>query len=126
VDLRVRLTRIGGTDAVLTEVRGSTTEAATVRFGRTGQFAYYRGAAKIRTLVSFRLGAWYRSIVVVHVGSRTYDWRLLDAAGHQLISVARIPWKSPAKDSPIDKVCVRTPIGGPGIALDWDAVRVIR
>ena len=64
--------------------------------------------------------------MVVHVGSRTYDWRLLDATGHQLISVAAIPWKSPTKNSPVNKVCLRAPIGGPNVALDWDTVRVIR
>lgn len=125
VDLRIRLTRAGGSDGVV-EIRGSTTEAASVRFGRSGQFAYYRGGLKIRTLVPIKLGAWYRSVVVVHIASRTYDWRLLDAAGRELISVKDVAWKGAVKDSPVDKVCVRTPTGGTDVALDWDDVRVIR
>jgi hypothetical protein len=125
VDLKVRLSRIGGSDGVLTEVRGGSVTSASIRVGRVGTFAYYRGPTKIKTTVRFRAGAWYRSIVVVHVAGRTYDWRLLDAAGRQLIVVKGIAWRDPGKVAP-DQVCLRTPTGGKGIALDWDDVRVIR
>jgi hypothetical protein len=125
IDVKVRLVRAGGSDGVITEVRGSASDAASVRFGHNGKFAYYQGSIKIPTLVPFRLGAWYRSIVVVHVGTRRYDWRLLDAGGHSLLVVAGIPWKSAAKDASVDRLCLRTPTGGPSSILDWDNARVI-
>jgi hypothetical protein len=125
VDLKVRLSRIGGSDAVMTEVRGGSVVSASIRVGQVGTFAYYRGATKIKTTVRFRAGAWYRSIVVVHVARRTYDWRLLDGAGRQLIQVKGIAWRDPG-NAALDEVCLRTPTGGSGIALDWDDIRVIR
>jgi hypothetical protein len=125
VDLKVRLSRLGGSDGVLTEMRGASGVSASVRVGQVGTFAYYRGATKVKTTVQFRAGAWYRSIVVVHVASRTYDWRLLDAAGRQLLQVKGVAWRDPGKAGP-DRICVRTPTGGSGISLAWDDVRVIR
>ncbi len=125
VNVRIRLARVGTTDGVVTEVRGSNVESASVRFGRSGFFAYFKGATKIITLVPIRAGAWYHSIVVVHLKTQTYDWRLTSATGKLLLQVRRIAWrhKSP---SALDKVCLRTPAGGRGIALDWDDISVIR
>ncbi|MEA2537109.1 MAG: hypothetical protein QOF11_1343 [Chloroflexota bacterium] len=125
VDVRVRLARTGPSDAVLTEVRGEGVEAATVRFGRNGTFAYFRGQTKIRTLVAVRPRVWYRSIVVVHLTSRTFDWTLLNGTGRRLIAVQNIPWRD-TTTLPMDKVCLRTPTGGPGIGLNWDDISVIR
>ncbi len=124
VDIRVRLARTGATDGVLTEVRGTSVESASLRFARNGFFAYYNGSAKTKTLVPVRAGAWYRSIVVVHMGRKTYDWRLLNARGKALISVKGVRWRNPSA-AVIDKVCLRTPDGGKGIALNWDDISVI-
>ena len=125
VDTRVRLSRTGPSDGVMTEVRGSNNVAASVRFGRSGYFAYYRGPAKIITLVPVRAGAWYRSIVVVHTARKTYDWQLLDAKGKRIIVVRGVPWRK-SSPAPLDKVCLRTPTGGPGIGLAWDDMSVTR
>lgn len=125
VDVRVRLTRTGPSDAVMTEVRGEGVEAATVRFGRNGFFAYFHGATKVRTLVPVRAGVWYRSIVVVHLQTRTYDWTLLNGARRRLIAVQNIPWRD-TTSLPMDKVCLRTPTGGPRVGLNWDDISVIR
>jgi hypothetical protein len=125
VDVRVRLTRTGPSDAVLTEVRGEGVEAATVRFGQNGMFAYFSGQTKIRTLVPVRAGVWYRSTVVVHLNTHTYDWTLLKMGRRQLIAVRNVPWRD-ATSLPMDKVCLRTPTGGPGIVLNWDDISVIR
>jgi hypothetical protein len=124
VDIRVRLARTGSSDGVLTEVRGTGVESASLRFARNGFFAYYKGSAKIKTLIPVRSGAWYRSIVVVHMARKTYDWRLLNARGRVLISVKGVGWRSPSAAA-IDKICLRTPDGGRGIALNWDDVSVI-
>jgi hypothetical protein len=125
VDVRVRLARTGPSDAVLTEVRGEGVEAATVRFGRNGTFAYFSGQTKIRTLVPVRSGVWYRSIVIVHLKTGTYDWTLLNGVRRKLIAVQNVPWRD-ATTLPMDKVCLRTPTGAPGIRLSWDDISVIR
>jgi hypothetical protein len=134
VDVRVRLSRIGATDAVITEVRAPGAVTASVRFGRSSKpgvvrrrpatFSYYRGSTEVRTAVRYRPGAWYRSVVVVHLATRTYDWRVLDATGRQLLVVKGVPWRDAGKVAP-DRVCLKTPTGGPGMVLDWDDPRVI-
>ncbi len=124
VDVRVRLNRIGLSDAVLTEVRGESVEAATVRFGRNGMFAYFQGPTKIRTLIPVRRGAWYRSIVVVHLRTHTYDWSLYNAARRRILVVRNLAWRD-RTTLPMDKVCLRTPTGGPGIGINWDDISVI-
>jgi hypothetical protein len=125
VSLRVRLARTGSTDGVITNVRGSKVEAARVLFGRSGFFAYFKGGTKIITLIPVRAGAWYRSRVVVHVAQRTYDWQLRNARGRLILRVRGVAWRQPST-APLDKVCLRTPSAGRGIALDWDDVSVIR
>ena len=126
VDVRVRLSRLGSSDAVLTEVRGSGPTAASVRLGKRGFFEYFRGAAKVITSVRGRPGFWYRSIVVVHLGSRTFDWKLVSASGRLILSVRGVAWRHRAADVPLDRVCLKTPTGGAGIALDWDDISVVR
>ena len=87
IDVKVRLSRNAGTsDAVITEVRGAGIQAASVRFGKNGYFAYFRGQLKARTQVPVRAGVWYRSVVDVHVASRTYDWRLSTASGRGVLT----------------------------------------
>ena len=126
VDVRVRLARRGPSDAVVTEVRGEGVEAATVRFGSNGAFAYFSGPTKIRTLVPVRARVWYRSIVIVHLTTHTYDWTLLNGVGRKLIAVQNVAWRD-TTTLPMDKVCLRTPTGvpGAGIALNWDDISVI-
>ena len=101
----------------------SATQAASVRFGQGGTFAYVKGANKIRTTVPWRPGAWYRSIVVVHLKTRTYDWRVLNAAGRGLLDVKGIPWRD-VTTTPMDRVCMRAP-GGAGVVLEWDDIRLV-
>lgn len=125
VDLHVRLSRVGRSDAVLTEVRGGSVEAASIRVGQVGTFAYYNGAAKVKTTVRLRPGDWYRSVVVVHLANQTYDWRLYDSRGRGLIAVRGIRWRTPLR-APLDDVCLRTPAAPAGVEIDWDDVKVIR
>jgi hypothetical protein len=123
VDVRVRLNRIGPSDAVLTEVRGESVEAASVRFGRNGMFAYFQGQTKIRTLIPIRRGVWYRSIVVVHMKTHTYDWSMYNGRRRVLV-VRNVAWRD-TTSLPMSKVCLRTPTGGPGIGINWDDISVI-
>jgi hypothetical protein len=124
IDVRVRLVRTGASDAVLTEVRGEGVEAATVRFGQNGMFAYFSGPTKIRTLVPVRHATWYRSVVVVHLKTRTYDWTLYNQVRRRQIAVRNVPWRD-ATSLPMDKVCLRTATGGPGTRMYWDDISVI-
>jgi hypothetical protein len=124
IDLRVRLVRTGPSDAVLTEVRGPGVEAATLRFGQNGMFAYFSGQTKIRTLVPVRNATWYRSVVVVHLKTHTYDWTLYNQVRRRLIAVRNVPWRD-VTSLPVDKVCLRTSTGGPRIRLYWDDISVI-
>jgi hypothetical protein len=128
VDVRVRLSRLGSSDAVLTEVRGSgpTATTASVRLGKRGFFEYFRGGTKVITTVGGRPTFWYRSIVVVHLKTRTFDWRLLNASGRLILGVRGVAWHDRAADVPLDRVCLKTPTGGTGIALDWDDISVVR
>jgi hypothetical protein len=126
VDVRVWLSRLGSSDAVLTEVRGSGPTAATVRLGKRGFFEYFRGGTKVITTVRGRPGFWYRSIVVVHLRTRTFDWKLLNASGRLILGVRGIAWRDQAGTVPMDRVCLKTPTGGAGIALDWDDISVVR
>ena len=126
VDVKVRLSRLGASDAVLTEVRGSGPTAASVRLGKRGFFEYFRGATKVITTVRGRPGFWYRSIVVVHLKTRTFDWKLLNATGRVILGVRGVAWRDRAADVPMDRVCLKTPTGGAGIALDWDDISVVR
>lgn len=124
IDVRVRIVRTGPSDTVLTEVRGEGVEAATVRFGQNGMFAYFSGQTKIRTLVPARPAVWYRSVVVVHLKTHTYDWSLYNQVRRRLIAVRNVPWRD-ATNLPMDKVCLRTATGGPRIRLYWDDISVI-
>jgi hypothetical protein len=128
VDVRVRLSRLGSSDAVLTEIRGSGPAArtASVRLGKRGFFEYFRGGTKVITTVVGRPGFWYRSIVVVHLKSRTFDWKLLTASRRLILGVQGIAWRDRAANVPLDRVCLNTPTGGAGIALDWDDISVVR
>ena len=78
------------------------------------------------TTVRGRPGFWYRSMVVVHLEARTFDWKLLNASGRLILGVHGIAWRDRAADVPMDRVCLQTPTGGAGIALDWDDISVVR
>lgn len=129
IDVRVRLPRQGPSDAVMTEIRGpGQVIAASVRFGKNGYFAYFKGRTKARTQVPVRPGAWYRSVVTIHLASRTYDWKLLNGRNRVVLARAGMPWRvpGPKTGASVDRVCLQSPTGGRGIGLDWDDIKVIR
>ena len=105
----------------MTEVRGPGFITATVRFGKHGTFAYFRGQTKVETRARVRARVWYHSIVTIHLASRTYDWRLTTTTGRVILAVRNVPWRQRGPAIPVvDSTCLRTPVGGPGIGIDWN------
>ena len=122
----VRLGALGTADATITSVRLHGTEAALVRFGSGGTFAYYAGATKVRTAVPWSVGTWYRSTVRIDLGRKTYDWQLgREGASASLVNVRGIAFRDPAATA-VDSVCVQTSSGRAGLGLDIDRVTVTR
>jgi hypothetical protein len=113
----VRLDAIGPADAVITSVRDRSGEAASVRFGQAGTFAYYRGGTKIRTNVPIRLDRWYRSVVTVDLDAKTYDWRLADTNGKQVLRVRDIPFREKSTTQ-VSSICLSSSTAADGIRFD--------
>lgn len=123
-EVRVSLAAISGADAVIMSVRDPSGEAASVRYGQGGTFAWYAGATKLRSAVPIRLGTWYRSSVTVHVAARTYDWRLTTDDGTLVVKASGIPFREAAATQ-VSQVCVQTS-SGTDSALRFDDVRISR
>ena len=116
-DTAIRLDAIGPADAVITSVRDRSGEAASVRFGQAGTFAYYRGGTKVRTNVPIRLDRWYRSVVTVDLDDGTYDWRLTDAKGKQVLRVRDIPFREKSTTQ-VSSICISSSTAADGIRFD--------
>jgi hypothetical protein len=119
----VRLNRIGGSDTIIGSVRGAGGEAASVRVTRDGLLAYFNGAAKVGTAVRFRTATWYRSTIVIHLPTKTFDWALTTAGGRGVLRVRGIHWRSPALNA-VDAVCAQTSTKRPGQAIFLNDVLV--
>jgi hypothetical protein len=113
-----------GRDAVVTVVRGTATEAASVRFDAGGTFAYATQGGTQETEVPFQEAAWYRSIVTIDVEARRYAWSLAAADGTQVVSVGDLPWVR-SGSGVLDQVCLRTSAGAPGLAVRFDDISVV-
>jgi hypothetical protein len=116
-DLAVRLDAIGPADAVITSLRDRSGEAASVRFGQAGTFAYYAGGTKVRTNVPIRLDRWYRSVVTADLDAKTYDWRLTDANDKQVLRVRGIPFRESATTQ-VSSICISSSTAADGIRFD--------
>ena len=116
-DLAVRLDAIGPADAVITSLRDRSGEAASVRFGQAGTFAYYVGGTKVRTNVPIRLDRWYRSVVTADLDTKTYDWRLTDATGKQVLRVRKIPFRESSTEQ-VSSICISSSTAADGIRFD--------
>jgi hypothetical protein len=110
--------------AVLTSIRGDD-EVANVRLGSNGRFGYTAGALRPTLELRASSGVWYRSSLVVHLATKTYDWQLRDrASGAVLHTQSAIPWASTVPSS-VERLCLRTP-EGPGASLVFDNLRIRR
>jgi hypothetical protein len=123
VDHAIRADAIGDSDVVITSVRAGLAEAASVRFGQGGTFAYYAGEEKIRTSAGNRLEAWLGSRVTVHLDTETYDWRLSAADGTVIVEVRDVPFREPV-DEGASSVCIATSSGPSRPVVRFDDMRV--
>jgi hypothetical protein len=122
----VRLGGLANADATITSLRLHGTEAALVRFGSGGTFAYYSGATKVRTAVAWKIGTWYRSTVRIDLGRHTYDWQLgVDGSTAPLVRVKGITFRDSAATA-VDSICVQTSAGRADLGLSIDRVVVTR
>jgi hypothetical protein len=125
IDTRVRLDGRGAAYASIPSVRSGSRNAVTVAFGTTGRFMYYSGPSKITTGIAYRVGAWYRSLVLADVSRRTFSWQVRDAADRVVLQVNGVRWRD-ARARVIDSLCLNTSSGGPGLGLSFDEVRITR
>jgi hypothetical protein len=122
----VQLGGLGTADATITSLRQHGNEAALVRFGSGGTFAYYAGATKVRTTVPWKIGTWYRSTVRLDLTRGTYDWQLaIDGSSAPLVRAKGIPFRDRAAAA-VDSICVQTSAGRANLGLSVDRVVVTR
>jgi hypothetical protein len=123
VELRVRVSRAGASDAVLVSVRGSGGEAGSVRVTTRGVFGWYAGPTKVRSTIPFRGHAWYRVRVTFDQARRTYDLRVWNAANRPVAGRTGLRWRTPDVKV-VDSVCVETAAGAPAQVVDVAGVNV--
>ncbi len=124
-DVRFRIDAIGPADVLITSLRDSGEEAASVRAGQGGTFAWYDGEVKIRTGPVVQPGAWYRSSVAADIGARTYSWRLRADDGTVLLEVSGLAFRDPLS-GPVSEICLGTSSEGAGRGIEFDDVRLSR
>lgn len=124
-DVRANAEAVGSADAVITLLRDRSGDVASVRFGLGGTFTYYSGQSKVRTAVRYGANRWYRSLLTVHVDSRTYDWKVISDAGKVVLDVKRIRFRE-ATATGVSQICLQSSAGRSGLGLRFDDVRVSR
>ena len=124
VAVDVHFVGTAGSEAVLTSARGGA-EAVSVRFGSGATFVYNFGTERVKTDASFAVGVWYRSLVVIHPATRTFDWEIR-ARGSDApsVSVQGVAWRS-SSSTAVNQFCVAPPDGAAN-GLLIDNVRVSR
>ncbi len=123
--VRVQFDAIGPADVVISSLRDRSGEAASVRFGQGGTFAYYAGPSKVRTTVAFRPKTWYRSVLTVRPDKGTYDWVVRASDGSVLVRVERVPFRDAAATQ-VSSLCLQSSEGRAGLSLVFDDVVVSR
>jgi hypothetical protein len=121
----VRLDRQGPSDTILLMARGGGEELGSIRVGQSGFVRVSRASAREDTKVRIVPGRWYRVALDMDVARRTFDVRLLDAAGKELLVRNRQPWRG-AGALVVETLCVASSSGAPGLGITFDSVRVTR
>jgi hypothetical protein len=124
VTIRVRVSAIGASDAVVLAGRGSGGEAGSIRFTSHSLLAWYGGAAKVRSTVPVRARAWYRIVATFDSKTRTYGFRVWNAANRPIAARAGLRWRT--KDvTAVDAVCIDTAGAPPAQVIDIGEVNVL-
>jgi hypothetical protein len=117
------LTNMASTDELrLLQVRGTAGELASIRL-RDGQVVYGDGAVRVRSGLVLAPGRWYRSALVLDLGSLTYAIEIRNGTDDSILLQAEgLGWRS--TDAPIaNRACAELP-PQPGLDLYLNNVRV--
>ena len=124
VEADVLVQGLGSADAVVAAVRGSSGDAASLRFGRHGTIVYYDGATKVDSGRPIRVGSWYRLRVDVHLSTKTYDAEVRDGSA-TLFQATGLPFRT-ASLTAVGEICFQTSSGTGGLGILFDDVLVRR
>jgi hypothetical protein len=121
--MRVRVSAIGTSDAVVFAARGPGGEAGSLRFSSHSRLAWYAGAGKVRSLIPVRARAWYRVVATFDQAKRTYDLRVWNPAGQPITAKTGLRWRTPGVTA-IDSICIDTAGAPPAQVIDIAEVSV--
>lgn len=124
VHLVARIVERPTSDAPVLTVRSTGSTALDVRFGSDGSFAYYNGATKVRTGVSFDAGSWYAFDAVTREDGRS-DLTIRSGAadGAVTLRAAGVAPRDPI-EGPMTRVCSQTPAGPPSSAVEIRSLEI--
>lgn len=117
------LTNMASTDELrLLQVRGTAGELASIRL-RDGEVVYADGTARVRSGLVLAPGRWYRSVLVLDLGSLTYAIEIRNGTDDSiLVQDEGLGWRP--TDAPIaNRACAELP-PQPGLDLYLNNVRV--
>lgn len=107
-------------DAHVLDVMGDGRHVLSVRFSGFGTYEYSDGTGQHNMASQWTADVWYHVKATIHLDVRTYDLQLTDAmTGAVALRVQGRGWEDP-KARAIDRMCVQTPSGFPGLRLSFD------
>lgn len=112
IQLRIRVSRVGSSDATIMSMRGTGGEAASLRVTDRGTFAWFDRATKLRSSALLRPGAWYRVVAVIDQPNRTYSVRVTTDGGAHVAAGRGLRWRMPGVET-VRTLCVETAGGAP-------------
>jgi len=125
MSIDVRLDRQGSFDTILLMARGSGEELGSIRVDQGGFVRVSKANNRERTKVRVVPGRWYRVELDLDVAERTFNARVLDAAGKELLERTRQPWRAVGA-LVVEGLCVASSSGARGLGMTFDSVRVTR
>jgi hypothetical protein len=116
------LTNMASTDELrLLQVRGTGGEIASIRL-RDGEVVYTDGTARVRSGLVLAPGRWYRSALVLDLGSKTYAIEIRSGTDDSiLLQDGGLAWRS--TESIANRACAELP-PQPGLDIYLNNVRV--
>ncbi len=125
VRARVRLSRVGQSDALMLSVRGSGGEAASIRVTDLGVWAWFDGTVKVRPGTTVQPRTWYRITVRVDQAERTWDMQVTTDSGRPVVGASGLRWRAPEVTS-VRSVCLETAGAAPAQVIDLGEVTVLQ
>jgi hypothetical protein len=123
--LRFRVNTTGLTDTTVVSLRGSGGDLGSVRISKRGRFSFFDGPRKVEPSTRFVRRGWYRLLVVVDQGRRTYDITIRRDDGTVVMRRRGLAWRRPDVPS-VREMCLETSTGQPKQRIDVSDVRVLQ